>query len=53
MGEDPLSLLLQSFMLYLAGPTCPASNQSLTKFWLTLPIYAIFMKYILHILHAL
>jgi len=40
MGEDPLSLLFQSFMLYLAGPVCPASHQSLTKFWLTLPIVA-------------
>ena len=40
MGEDPLSLLFQSFMLSLAGPVCPASHQSLTKFWLTLPVVA-------------
>ena len=40
MGEDPLSLLFQSFMLYLAGPVCPASHQNLAKFWLALPIDA-------------
>ena len=40
MGEDPLSLLFQSFMLYLVGPVCPASHQSLTKIWLALPMVA-------------
>ena len=40
MGEDLLSLLFQSFLLYLARLVCLASHQSLTKFWLTLPTVA-------------
>ena len=36
---SPLSSLSE-LLLYLAGPVCPASHQSLTKFWLTLPIVA-------------